>query len=88
MSDLQPFFERRNDAPQSKEIPPDHPGIVYVDVRAWNAPEYAGADFVLMPQGVVLHVDGWHDQHTLRCHEVTDPGVLARRTNLGHYFPR
>jgi hypothetical protein len=37
---------------------------------------------------VVLHVDGWHDQHTLRCHEVTDPGVLARRTNLGHYFPR
>jgi hypothetical protein len=82
------FHKTRKDAPQHKEIPPDHPGIVYIDVRAWHVPEYAGADFVLMPRDIVLHVDGWHDQGTLRCHEVTDPAVQARRTNLGHYFPR
>jgi hypothetical protein len=85
---LPKFHENRKDAPAHKEVPSDEPGIVFVDVPTSDAPEYAGADFVLMPRDIVLHADGWHDRRVLRCHEVTDPAVLARKANLGHYFPR
>jgi hypothetical protein len=83
------IYARRQDAPAHLDtFTSDDSGSFYHDLREDGAPEYVGADFVIISRDRVAHVDGWLDQHTLRCHWVTDPAVLARKANLPHYGPR
>lgn len=74
--------------PSHAPVPDDQPAVFFVDVRAWNAPTWVGAVFVLEPEGRVLRVEGWHDRSTLRCSEAENAAWLVRHQTLIHCGPR